>query len=113
MALECTISELGAVRLACIIGRVDSATAGALEKSIIPLFDTPERHVIADLAALEYISSAGLRVILMAAKRAKQAKARFVLCGMPPHVREVFEISGFLKILEVAADQASAQAMLA
>ncbi|MBX9937066.1 MAG: STAS domain-containing protein [Burkholderiaceae bacterium] len=113
MALECTISELGAARLACIIGRVDSATAGQLEKAIIPLFDTPGCHVIVDLAALDYISSAGLRIILMAAKRAKQAKARLVLCGMAPHVREVFEISGFLKILEVAADQASAQALLA
>lgn len=49
----------------------------------------------------------------MSAKRAKQAQARLVLCGMAPHVREVFEISGFLKILEVAADQAAAQAMLA
>lgn len=113
MALECTISELGAVRLACIIGRVDSATAGGLEKAIIPLFDTSGCHAIVDLAAVDYISSAGLRIILMAAKRAKQAKARLVLCSMAPQVREVFEISGFLKILEVAADQASAQALLA
>ncbi|MDD2609920.1 MAG: STAS domain-containing protein [Giesbergeria sp.] len=113
MALECTISELGAARVACIMGRVDSATAGALEKSLTPLFDTPGRHAIIDFTALDYISSAGLRIVLMSAKRAKQAQARLVLCGMAPHVREVFEISGFLKILEVAADQAAAQAMLA
>lgn len=112
MALECTISEFGAARLAHVIGRVDSATAGELEKSLAPLFDTPGRHAIVDLSALDYISSAGLRIVLMSAKRAKQIQARLILCGMAPHVREVFEISGFMKILEVTNDPASAQALL-
>ena len=113
MALECTISEFGAAHLANVIGRVDSATAGELEKSLAPLFDIPGRHAIINLSALDYISSAGLRIILMSAKRAKQIKIRLILCGMTPSVREVFEISGFLKILEVANDPASAQALLA
>ena len=48
----------------------------------------------------------------MVAKRAKQAKGRLVLFGLQPHVKEVFEISGFLKILEVVNDQAEAQALI-
>ncbi len=113
MALECTISEFGAARLAHVVGRVDSASAGALEKSLAPLFDTPGRHAVIDFSALDYISSAGLRIVLMSAKRAKQLQARLILCGMAPHIREVFEVSGFLKILEVVSDSASAQALLA
>jgi anti-anti-sigma regulatory factor len=48
----------------------------------------------------------------MAAKRAKQSQGKLVLCGLLPHVREVFEISGFLKILDVVDDRAAALAQL-
>jgi anti-anti-sigma regulatory factor len=44
-------------------------------------------------------------VVLMAAKRAKQAQGRLLLCGMRQHVREVFEISGFLQIIDSVADR--------
>lgn len=73
----------------------------------------PGRRVVIDFAALDYISSAGLRVVLMTAKRAKQGKGTLVLCGLQPHVKEVFEISGFLKILEVAPDRLAALAQAA
>ncbi len=66
-----------------------------------------------DLEQLAYISSAGLRVVLMAAKRAKQSGGRLLLCGLSPAVRELFEISGFLKILEVCADRAAASELIA
>ena len=61
-----------------------------------------------DFSALTYVSSAGLRVILMAAKRVKQSQGKLVLFGLSPQVREVFEISGFLKILDVVDDRAAA-----
>ena len=48
-----------------------------------------------DFAELEYLSSAGLRVLLKATKRLKQASGKIVLCDMADYVREVFEISGF------------------
>ena len=53
-----------------------------------------------DLGRLDYISSAGLRVVLIAAKRLKSVGGALVLCTLNPSVREVFEISGFASILE-------------
>ena len=66
-----------------------------------------------DFAGIDYISSMGLRSVLMAAKRARQQTQRLILTGLQPHVREVFEISGFLSILEVAPSFDQAQSLLA
>jgi anti-anti-sigma factor len=113
MSLELSVTEAQGVRIHAIQGRLDSATAGDLEKSLQGLYAEPGTRAIVDLTKLDYISSAGLRVMLMLAKRAKQSQGRLVLCGLSPQVREVFEISGFTKILEMAADQPAALDMLA
>lgn len=93
-------------------GRIDSSNAATFEKDLLALYGTPETKVVVDMSGLDYISSAGLRVVLMGAKRAKAGKGRLVLSGIQPQVREVFEMSGFLKILETAADQAAAKSLL-
>ena len=54
-----------------------------------------------DLDRLKYISSAGCRVILLAAKQQKLKGAKFALCNLRNEVRDVFEISGFAKILDI------------
>jgi anti-anti-sigma factor len=100
------------VQQVTLTGRLDSLTSSGLEKSLQPLFETTGSRTLVDFSALSYVSSAGLRVILMAAKRAKQSQGRLVLCGLLPHVREVFEISGFLKILDVVDDRGAALAQL-
>ena len=56
-----------------------------------------------DLSKLEYISSAGLRVLLVVAKKVQQAKGKVVLFGLAPNVREVFSISGFDQIFSIRA----------
>lgn len=108
MSLELTVAEQRGVHVYAIKGRLDSATAGDLDKSLQGLFGETGTRAIIDLGALDYISSAGLRVMLMLAKRAKQSQGRLILCSLSPHVREVFEISGFMKILETTTDQAAA-----
>jgi anti-anti-sigma factor len=91
-----------------LIGRLDSATSLNFEKSLQNLFEKTDSHVVINLSALQYISSAGLRIILIAAKSAKQTNGRLVLFGLQPRIREIFEISGLLKILEVVDDRAAA-----
>lgn len=112
MIFQSEIADVGGVRQVTFSGRLDSATYGDCEKSLQNLFDSPGTRAMIDFSALVYISSAGLRVVLMAAKRAKQNKGRLVLYGMQPHVQEVFEISGFMKILEVVNDCDAALARL-
>lgn len=112
MSLQFSVTPTTNIHLANVVGRIDSANAASFEKDLLSLFDTPQARILVDLTGLDYISSAGLRVVLMAAKRAKQSQGRLVLCGMQPHVREVFEISGFIKILEIVADRAAGEAAL-
>ncbi len=66
--------------------------------------------VIIDCAALDYVSSAGLRAFLLAARTAQRAGISFGLCSLKPAVREVFDLSGFSRIIAVHADRATALA---
>ncbi|MCP4088692.1 MAG: STAS domain-containing protein [Gammaproteobacteria bacterium] len=90
--------------------RLDSNTAEFFEKLILGKIDEGNSKLIIDFSALDYISSAGLRVLLMAAKRIKAEQGGMALCGLKAHIREVFEISGFLPILTIVDDIDSAMA---
>ena len=82
-------------------GRLDATTSPELERALLTALDAGEKDYIADLAGLEYISSVGLRVLLMAAKKAKASGGKVVLCSLNDHVREVFEIAGFTAIFPI------------
>ncbi|MEI2417112.1 STAS domain-containing protein [Orrella sp. JC864] len=94
-------------------GQIHSANATGIEAELMAQVDKGERKMVMDLARLEFISSAGLRVLLVLAKRLKQEGGALVLCGLSPQVREVFEISGFLAILTATATREEALAKLA
>lgn len=93
-------------------GLVNSANAAAFEADLMAQVDKGEHRIVLDLARLDYISSAGLRVVLLLAKKLKQSGGALILCDIQPNVREVFEISGFLSILKVCATRAEAVAAL-
>lgn len=84
-----------------LVGRLNSAVAVQLEKQIrsIARGDTP--NILLDCGELSYISSAGLRAFLSGAKEVRKNKGKFVLCNLSPNVQEVFEVSGFIDILNV------------
>jgi anti-anti-sigma factor len=84
------------------MGRLDSNTSGALEQALRDRLDGHRRLVI-DLGAVDYISSAGLRVLLVAAKRLRDGEGALVLCSLAESVRQVFEFAGFLRIFTIAA----------
>lgn len=91
-------------------GQLNSANAGTIEAEVLGIVNGGMRNLVLDFSALDYISSAGLRMVLVVAKRLKQEGGQLVLCGMQPHVREVFDISGFLAILNVEPGRAEALA---
>ena len=92
-------------------GRVDSVSSGELERFVVARLDAGARHVVIDLAAVDYISSAGLRVLLLAAKRLKPPQGVLVLCGLGPTVGTVLELAGFMSLfaVEPAREQALAR----
>jgi len=89
----------------CILrpqGRLDSESAPAFSEDMSVLIAGGADKLLLDMASLDYISSAGLRVILQAAKQIKGKGGRLALCAMNDQIREVFEISGFAGILDIA-----------
>ena len=112
MSFDFELGTKDGIQELALKGRLDSATFIALEKTIGGLFESANDRVLIDFSALNYISSAGLRLILVAAKRARQVGGRLILCGLTPSVREVFEISGFLKIMDTEQNQELARKAL-
>lgn len=83
-------------------GRLNSTNAVQVEAEILSHINQGANQLLVDLNELEYISSAGLRVLLVVAKRLKRSAGLMVLCGIRESIREIFEVSGFLGILSVA-----------
>jgi anti-anti-sigma factor len=98
--MEITESAQQGVKVAALRGRLDTATAARVEEKLLALLEGGGT-VLADLAEVHYVSSAGLRVLLKAAKQAKTAGVAFAVSGPQAPVREVLEISGFDKILAI------------
>jgi anti-sigma B factor antagonist len=104
---------IGQTTLVIPEGRVDFGTAAAFEKHLErALAGTagPPKALIVDCTGLEYVSSAGLRAFLVTARGSQRAGIQFALCALKPAVREVFDLSGFSRIIAVHADRATALA---
>ena len=82
-------------------GRLDAVTSPVFEKDLTDLMAGGERFLVLDLEDLDYISSAGLRSILLVVKRLKEKQGKLLLASLKSVVREVFEISGFSTIIPI------------
>jgi len=86
-----------------LLGRLDSNTSPEFEKKISGVIEDGTRGVIVDFESLDYISSAGLRVLLKAAKELKRSEGKIVLCSMKEYIKEVFEIAGFVSLFPIVS----------
>jgi anti-sigma B factor antagonist len=82
-------------------GRLDSNTSPALEKKLADAMQSGATRMVIDFENLDYISSAGLRIILKTTKDLKKFEGNIVLCAMQDYVKEVFEIAGFDTFLPI------------
>ena len=99
MAIE-TVKD-GDALIAKAEGRVDGSNARAFQEDLDAVCGEADQVVILDLEQLSYISSAGLRVILMTAKGLEGRNVKFAICSLSEAIKEVFQISGFDKIIPV------------
>jgi len=99
--MNLAVEKVGEVLVVAPEGQINSGNAAGIEADLLSHVEKGERRFVLDMSNLNYISSAGLRVVLVLAKRLKQASGALALCAMQPHVREVSDISGFLAILTV------------
>jgi len=91
----------GNALILALSGRLDTMTAKSLEEKILGVINAGERHLVVDCSLLDYVSSSGLRVLLMAAKRLHNANGKIVLCSLKDHVKQVFDLAGFSSIFPV------------
>ena len=89
-------------------GRIDSTTSAILERHLQGLAAAGHTRVVVDFSGVDYISSAGLRVLLALAKRGRDQKGRVALFGLNDSVRQVFELAGFVALFTIAPTRAEA-----
>jgi len=82
-------------------GRLDTVTSAQLSDELAAIWEALAGNLIFDFAALDYISSAGLRVILMAQKKINSLGLEMEITGVSDTVKEVFDITGFSEILKI------------
>lgn len=91
----------GTVTILELVGRLNSLVATQLEKHIRLTVRGGAKSILLDCGELSYISSAGLRAFLSGAKEVRKNNGKFALCNLSSNVQEVFEVSGFIDILNV------------
>ncbi|MDD4189939.1 MAG: STAS domain-containing protein [Mangrovibacterium sp.] len=86
-----------------VSGKIDTNTSSEFETEIQSVIDGGGKKILIDCTQLDHISSAGLRVILLAAKKLKRSDGKIVLSSLKEHVKAIFEIAGFSDMLPIAA----------
>ena len=114
--MELTERRTGNAVVLAPAGRIDMATADQFRDRLIPLVNAAgETHgsVVLDFSGVDYISSAGLRVLMLAAKQARASGASVAVASLQPLVHEIFQISRFDKVLPCHTGVTEALAALA
>ena len=106
--LDILVSGQGQVTLIQVQGRVDSMTANQLGEALSKEIDGGNINVVLDLSSVDYMSSAGLREIVTALKKAKRATGDLRLAQPSDRVREVLEMAGLDTIFRIYTSQSEA-----
>jgi anti-sigma B factor antagonist len=110
--MEIKIRESAEIRIIEFSGRLDTSTSPVAETEIIKLLDAGHNKLIINLSKTEWVSSSGLRVFLVTAKKISATKGKLKLCQLNEVVKEILDISGFSTILDITASEDEALAGL-
>lgn len=84
-----------------VSGRLDTHTVGILEKSLSSAMAKGVKSLVLEMSGLNYVSSSGLRALLMARREARERKGTIMLCALTPQVRDVFDMVGFTSLFDI------------
>jgi len=105
MALNIEVRHFKRVSVVAVQGRVDSSNADQLQKTFQSLLDEGHLNLVADLKGLEYISSAGLHVLVSTLKECKRYnRGDLRLCNLSPRIVEVLELAGMTPLFDIYDD---------
>ena len=100
----------GGTLVAVTEGRVDGGNAVEFHEALEAAISPDDTGMVLDFEGISYISSAGLRVVLLVAKTLQRQNAKMAVCSLSDSIREIFEISGFDKIIPVHGSRSEALA---
>ena len=106
--MEIPVQREGGTAIAKASGRIDSSNSREFHSSLEAAIAEGDSAVVLDFEDVSYISSAGMRVILLTAKSLQSRGSKLLLCSMEDPIREVFKISGFDKIIPIHDSQSDA-----
>lgn len=101
-----------AVRVFSVAGRVDSITAPELETALDSAIRSGATLVLLDCARLEYLTSAGLRALLVAGKQLESRGGRLAFCAVNPEIATIFNLTNFSLLYAVYPDRAEGLAAM-
>jgi anti-anti-sigma factor len=111
--MQMDFSELAAdVTRVALDGRLDAAGSGAIELQLTAQVAPAERHVVLDLAAVPFVSSLGIRLLLTLARTLRRRGRTLVIANVQPAVMTVFETVALGTLIPIAADEAEALSLV-
>jgi anti-sigma B factor antagonist len=102
--MECKVRQIANVVLIEVMGRIDHTTAKAFEDALSPHVSgcaAEDKILLLDFSGVTFVSSAGLRVLMIAAKQCRKQNGKMVLAALRPMIQEVFQISRFDSLFEL------------
>jgi len=101
VGIKIVIEEIEDKIVAHIDGRLDAPSAPTLEKTINSLIDDGKLKLVLDFSKVDYLSSAGMRLLLSASKKAKSKGGNLVIFSVHDDVMDIIKLAGFDKILNI------------
>jgi len=113
LCMEITLGMSGEIPVFSLSGRLDTITSPILEERLTPLLDDPagSRHLIFEGSSLSYVSSAGLRVFLLALRQLSSKGGGIAFAGLTQQVLDLFQLAGLkdLFVIESSVEAAAAR----
>ena len=106
--MEIAEERAGNVLIVAFKGRLDASSSSVAEKRLLDRIAAGEHRLVIDLADLDYVSSVGLRVLLLAAKRIKAVQGQIAVCALKPTIATIFDIAGFATLFRIHATREEA-----
>lgn len=110
--MQFTEEDIGDISAIRVSGRIDAITAPQLEKRIHGLVDNGKRKILLDFFDVDYLSSAGMRLLLSTTKKLKSLGGKLVVCSVDEDVLEIIKMAGFHTILNIVSTEEKAKAEL-
>ena len=108
IGLQIELEEIDRKLVLRIDGRIDASSSPVLERKINQLIEENHSHLILDFGRVDYLSSAGMRVLLAATKKLKGKNGDLILFSLHDEVASTVRMAGFDKILHICANEKDA-----